>query len=337
MITRRNFIGNGLLTAAAASTVSFSSQARAATHSLKWSSGFPSSHPTSELLRNAFDEIKAASNGEVEIKLFADGQLGSEADTMSQLRNGAIDFLVAAGVSVAPLVSLAGIINVPFAFASYDDVWKAVDGDLGNRIRGKLQDAGLHVFQTFWDNGYRQITSNDKLMSTPNEMSGFKIRVPNSPVILKTFQKLGASPVTMSILEVYTSLQAKVIDGQENPIVQVLSYKFYEVQKYVTQSNHVWDAVFQIANRRRWDALPKDVQALITERINANGILHRSKSRALTEELKVTLQEKGMTFGQADPVLFREKLATAKLYEELKGNFSAREWAALEVFSGKLG
>ena len=155
---------------------------------------------------------------------------------LSQLRSGAIDFFTLSGLILSTLVPVASINGIGFAFKDYPSVWKAMDGSLGGYVRGEIDKRGLVAMDKMWDNGFRQITSSTRPIKVPADLKGFKIRVPVSPLWTSMFQAFGASPVSINFSEVYSALQTKIAEGQENPLSLIQIAKLYEVQKYCSMT-----------------------------------------------------------------------------------------------------
>ena len=151
---------------------------------------------------------------------------------LSQVRSGGVEFFTLSPLILSTLVPNASISGIGFAFPNYDTVWKAMDGELGAYVRGQISKANLVVMDKIWDNGFRQITSSNKPIQTPDDLKGFKIRVPVSPLWTSMFSAFGSAPASINFAEVYTALQTKVVDGQENPLAIISTAKLFEVQKY---------------------------------------------------------------------------------------------------------
>src|SRR3984885_2594295 len=250
--------------------------ARAADFSLKLANNSPVTHPQSVRQQEAADRIKAATNGAVEIQIFPNNQLGSDTDMLSQLRSGAIDFFTLSGLILSTLVPAASINGIGFAFKDYDTVWKAMDGKLGAFVRGEIGKRGLVAMDKIWDNGFRQITSSTHPIKGPADLKGFKIRVPVSPLWTSMFQALGASPISINFSEVYSALQTKIAEGQENPLSLIAIAKLYEVQKYVSMTSHMWDGFWMLGNRRSFSGLPADAQAIVARELNKSALEERT-------------------------------------------------------------
>ncbi len=155
-------------------------------------------------------------------------------------------------------------------------------------------------------------------------------------MLLSLFKSLGASPVSMNVSELYTALQTKIVEGQENPLSIIATRNFNEVQKYCSTTNHVWDGFAQVCNMNSWKSLPADIQAIATKNFNAAVIKQREDVLALNSTLQTALEAKGMIFNKPDPVPFRDALRKAGYYAQWQKSYGEAGWAALEKYSGKL-
>jgi tripartite ATP-independent transporter DctP family solute receptor len=310
--------------------------AQKAEFTYKYANNLPVTHPMNLRAKEMSDAIRAETKGRVDIQVFPNNQLGSDTDVLSQLRSGGVEFFTLSGLILSTLVPAASISGIGFAFKDYDSVWKAMDGDLGAYIRGQITKAGLVPMEKIWDNGFRQVTSSTKPIAGPADMKGFKIRVPVSPLWTSMFKALDAAPTSINFAETYSALQTKIVDGQENPLAIIATAKLYEVQKYCSLSNHMWDGFWFLANRRAWEKLPADLQAIVAKHINAAGLKERADVAALNANLQKDLAAKGMQFNQPDANAFREQLRKAGFYAEWKAKYGDEAWAILERSVGKL-
>lgn len=310
--------------------------AQKAEFTLKYANNLPLAHPMNVRAKEMAEVILAETKGRVELQIFPAGQLGSDTDMLSQLRAGGIDFFTLSGLILSTLVPGAAITGIGFAFSDYDTVWKALDGELGAHVRSQIGKAGLVPMDRIWDNGFRQITTSTKPINTADDLKGFKIRVPVSPMWTSMFKAFDAAPASINFSEVYSALQTKVVDGQENPLAILDTAKLYEVQKYVSQTNHMWDGFWFLANRRSWERLPEDLRAIVARSINAAALKQRVDVAALNSNLQKSLTEKGMVFNPTKSDSFRAKLRQAGFYGEWKGKFGDEAWAILERSVGKL-
>jgi tripartite ATP-independent transporter DctP family solute receptor len=302
----------------------------------KFANNLPDTHPINVRSREMSASIKQETNGRVDIQIFPSSQLGSDTDTLSQLRSGGVEFFTLSGLILATLVPAASINGIGFAFPDYPAVWKAMDGDLGAYIRGQITKANLVVLDKIWDNGFRQTTSSTKPINTPDDYKGFKIRVPVSPLWTSMFKAFDASPASINFNEVYSALQTKIVEGQENPLALIATAKLYEVQKYCSMTNHMWDGYWFLANRRAWERLPADVRDIVARNVNGAAMKAREDTEKLNASLQTELSAKGFIFNQPDLKPFREKLKQAGFYAEWKGKYGDDAWAILENNAGKL-
>ncbi len=255
---------------------------------------------------------------------------------LSQVRSGAIEFFTLSGLILATLVPVASINGIGFAFKDYSQVWPAMDGALGAHVRAAIAKAGLYAFEKIWDNGYREMTSSTHPIVTPEDLKGFKIRVPVSPLWTSMFKAFGAAPASINFSEVYSALQTKVVEGQENPLSIISIAKLYEVQKYCSITNHMWDGFWFLANGQAWGKLPKDLQGIVERNFNAAALEDREDIRHLNDSLQGDLQAKGMVFNKTDAEPFREALRKAGFYGEWKEKYGAEAWGLLEKAVGAL-
>ncbi|GAB2905946.1 TRAP transporter substrate-binding protein [Paralcaligenes sp. KSB-10] len=310
--------------------------ARAAEFSYKYGNNLPLAHPLNVRAQEAANEIKDKSKGRVEIKIFPNNQLGGDTDMLAQVRSGGIQFFTPSSLVIATLVPVAAINAVGFAFSDYGQVWSAMDGKVGSYVRSSISKIGLHAFEKMWDNGFRQTTSSKAPIKSAADMADLKIRVPVSPLSISMFKGLGAAPTSLQFSEVYSSLQTKIVDAQENPLPIIQVAKLYEVQKYCSLTNHIWDGFWFIANGRAWDRLPTDLKAIVAGAINGAGLRQRDDIKKLNDSVQADLQSKGLEFNKVASDSFRAKLRGAGFYKEWKGRFGNEAWGVLEQAVGKL-
>ncbi|HYZ15859.1 MAG TPA: TRAP transporter substrate-binding protein [Candidatus Acidoferrum sp.] len=332
-VSRHGFV---IGAASAFATIGVIKPAQAADFDLKYGHDLPADHPVNVRSVQAFARIKAATNGRVQIKSFPTSQLGSDPAMLSQLRSGALEMLAFPGAFLNSVVPLASIENLAYAFPNREAVFHAMDGELGKVIRDEIQAKGIVVFQNIWENGFRDITTSTKPIRNVNDLAGLKIRVSPGKIRIDTFQSLGASPTPISLSELYTSLQTHVVDGQENPLLLIEQQKFYEVQKYVSMSDHIWSGYWTLVNQDVWNRMPKDIQTVVSTEMNKAVILARNDNVMLNRSVRDKLTRRGMIFNDVDKDSFRKKLSDAKYYDRWKAEFGSKAWAALERYSNRL-
>jgi tripartite ATP-independent transporter DctP family solute receptor len=333
-LSRRQVVKTGALSALAG--LALPHVARAADFSFKYGNNLPLTHPLNIRAQEFAERIAKESNGRVEIRIFPNNQLGGDTDMLSQVRTGGITFFTPSALVIATLVPVAAISAVGFAFTDYDQVWAAMDGALGAYVRTAIAAAGLHTFEKIWDNGFRQMTTSGKPIETAADLAGLKIRVPVSPISVAMFKALGASPTSLQFSEVYSALQTKIVDAQENPLPIIQVAKLYEVQKSCALTNHIWDGFWFIANGRAYASLPPDLQGIVSTAINEAGVKQRGDIKALNEGIQKDLQAKGLIFTQPAAESFRAKLRASGFYGDWKSRFGADAWSHLETAVGQL-
>ncbi|MEO7040142.1 MAG: TRAP transporter substrate-binding protein [Candidatus Elarobacter sp.] len=332
-LSRQGFVAG---TAAAFATIGFVTHADAAEFNLKFGHDLPADHPINVRSVEAFGRIAKATNGRVAIKSFPTSQLGSDPSMISQLRTGALESVAMPGAFLNAIVPLASIENLAYAFPNRETVFRAMDGDLGKVIRDEFTAKGLVVLDKIWENGFRDITTSTKPIHNVADLAGLKIRVSPGKIRVDTFQSLGASPTPIALSELYTALQTHVIDAQENPLLLIEQQKFYEVQKYVSLSEHIWSGYWTLFNQDVWNKFPKDVQGIIQREMSTATLAARNDNVNLNRSVRDKLTRRGMVFNDVDKATFKKKLSETKYYERWKAEFGPKAWDALEKYANKL-
>jgi tripartite ATP-independent transporter DctP family solute receptor len=332
-LNRRNLVAG-----AAALAVWPTARARGAEHIFKFGSALPASHPINVRMLEAADRLKRETDGRFELQVFPSSQLGGDTEMLGQVRAGAIQMMTASPAVLSTLVPVASINTLGFVFASEDQVWAAMDGKLGEHLRSTIVSTANSVFafDRIWNNGFRQITSGTRPIRTAADLDGFKIRVPISPLYTSMFKALGAAPVGINFAEVYTALQTKVVDGQENPLSIVDTAKLYEVQRYCSLTNHMWDGWWMLANRRAFERLPADLQERVRTAINEAALRQRADISGLNASLQTALAGRNMSFNTPDAASFRARLAEQGFYKEWRARYGETAWGLLEAQVGAL-
>ncbi len=334
-ITRRGLLGAA--SAAWATTVVSRSASAAAEFEFKLGVNTPDTHPLTIRLTEAARAVGAQSSGRLNVTVFPNSQLGGDPEMLSQVRAGGIELLAAPSMTLSTLVPLSGLPSIGFAFQSYDQVWAAMDGGVGDVVRDAIGKAGIVPMKKMWDNGFRQITSSSsRQLNSVEDLKGFKIRVPVTALLTSLFSGLGALPSSISYSELYSALQPHIVEGQENPLAQVSTGKLYEVQKYCALSNHCWSGYWVIANRRALAALPGDLLEILNSSFDAAAIKERADLLEMEHSLQADLTAKDMVFNKPDPVRFRAALVKAGFYTQWQKTYGGEAWARLEQYTGRL-
>ncbi|WP_024520804.1 TRAP transporter substrate-binding protein [Bradyrhizobium sp. Tv2a-2] len=334
-MTRRALLGSASAVCAAAILARPANAA--AEFEFKLGVNTPDTHPLTVRLAEAAKEAGDRSAGRLAVTVFANSQLGGDPEMLSQLRAGGIELLAAPSMTLSTLVPLSGLPSVGFAFQSYDQVWAAMDGAVGDLVRDAIGKAGVVPMRKTWDNGFRQITSSSsRQLNAVDDLKGFKIRVPVTALLTSLFSGLGALPSSISYSELYSALQTHIVEGQENPLAQVSTGKLYEVQKYCALTNHCWSGYWVIANRRALAGLPPDLLSILNESFDAAAVKERADLLAMDRSLESELKGKGMVFNTPDPKQFRSALVQTGFYAQWQKSYGNEAWEKLEQYTGKL-
>jgi TRAP-type transport system periplasmic protein len=310
------------------------SRALAADFVLKVAHPLAADHPTNIRLKEAADRIAKDSDGKIELKLFPNNQLGGEVDLLNQVRSGAVEIYVIGGLVVSSVVPMAALDGTGFVFKDYTRVWEAVDGKLGSYIREALMKANLYATAKPWDLGFREITSSVRPIKAVDDLSGMKIRIPGAAAYANLFKALGAAPTSIQFNEVYPALQTKIVDGQENPLGLIVTSKFFEVQRFCSVSNHIWQGNWVLINNRVWKRLPSNLQEILEGRLNEAGLAQRQDLAKLEQSYRDTMVKGGIQFNDVDTSSFRQKLKESGYYTEAKRAFGDEAWKILEEAPG---
>src|ERR1700736_6498963 len=288
--------------AAFASIAVIETPARAAEWNYKYASNVSIDHPLNVRMKECWNAVKAQTKGRLDVAIFPNNQLGGDTQALQQLRSGALQFFTLDGGILQSVVPLAAIQGVGFAFKDSAEAFRALDGDLGNAVRDAIRAAGLYVHPKMWENGMRQITSGVRPIRSAADLSGFKIRTPPGELWVDLFKSLGAAPAPLNFNEVYTALHTRVFDGQENPYAIIDTARLYEVQKYLSVTNHMWSAYHFLGNQEAWNALPRDVQSVVERNLAKYAMLQRRDTKLRNDSLADKLVRRGMTINKADSV-----------------------------------
>ncbi len=271
------------------------------------------------------DEVAKRTNGEIEIKVFPNEQLGKETDLIKGIQLGTVDFTIT-GESLQNWAPAASLLAVPYALRDIKHLDAVVSGSVGTKIAKQIDEKTGLVPLAYFARGARQLTSNREIKS-PADLNGLKLRVPNVPLFVKVWEQLGAKPTPMAFSEVFTSLQNGTIDAQENPLALIKSASFFEAQKYVNRTDHVLSWIYLVGSSKKMATLKPEHQKAIAEAAKVAQDFERGifveDERKLEDELKA----KGMKFVEVDKAAFAAKAKDAvvavlaadvkPLYEEL--------------------
>lgn len=254
-------------------------------------------HPVSFGVKRFAELLSTKSGGKMKVQEYPSNQLGNEMQQQAALQGGVQQMSAPATTSLAGIVKEFGLVDFPFSVATFEQADALLDGPLGQALIAKLPEKGL-VALGYWDLGFRNVTNSRQAITKPEDLEGLKIRVIPNPVFLDTFKAFKANPVPMPFAELYGALESKAVDGQENPFSVILSNKFYEVQKYVSATNHVYAANIVLVSKKFWDQLTPQEQKWMREAADESRAYQRQVSRAAAQKALGELQAKGAQFNE---------------------------------------
>ncbi|MCC8194314.1 MAG: TRAP transporter substrate-binding protein, partial [Deltaproteobacteria bacterium] len=240
------------------------------------------------------EQIEKRSNGDIKVEIYPNGELGFERELSEAVQMGELPMST---VTTSPLASFVPdllILDVPFSWNNRKEVWDAMDGELGAFLNKKMADKGFVVLGWI-ENGFRNVTNNKRPIVKPEDLKGVKLRTMENPIHLAAWRALGANPTPMSYGEVFTALQQGTIDGQENPYAQIYHMKFYEVQKYLTDTQHMYSMYVNFMNKEYFDNLTKEQQKLILEVGHEQALYQRDLAERLSNEAGEKIRASGKT------------------------------------------
>ncbi len=306
-------------------------RARAADFTLRHQHGLPEDSPLHKRALEMWSAIRTETGGRVDVQITRNGDAN-----LDMLTKGDLAFMTLAGNALASLMPAADVQATPYGFRNPAQVYRALDGALGDYLRDELRAKGLYAVPGgCFENGMHQITSATRPIRTAADFQGLKIRVPGSPVYQDFFKSLGAQIVTTNLTRTYDALKSGIVEAQDDPWDVVELFKFYEVQKYASVTEHSWSGYNMLASMKVWQSLPADVQKVIETNTRKFVGLQRTDNDALNVELRRDLEKKGMVFNEADKSSFRPALTA--FYPRWKQHIGQRAWDLLEAQVGKLG
>ncbi|MGP9642252.1 MULTISPECIES: TRAP transporter substrate-binding protein [unclassified Halomonas] len=301
-----------LLTSAVLGTVLLSAQsALAADYTLRFGHLANEQNIWHQAAEKFKEEVEANSDGRIEVRLYPSEQLGNEMDVINSIQLGTADMTIT-GESLQNWAPKAAMMAVPYAFRDSEHLHAAVNGEIGTEIEEQITERTNLVPLTWFERGPRELTA-DRPIRTPEELDDLRLRVPNVPLFVDTWQAMGARPTPMAFSEVFTALQQNTLEGQENPLSLIESASFNEVQDYVNMTGHVRSWIYVVIGRNQLENMPEDLQQVVRD---AAETMQAYESELFVEDqmrLEQTLQERGMEFVEVDVDAFAEAARPAVL------------------------
>lgn len=269
--------------------------------------------PTNVMLTTFRDELKKTSGDAFSIEFADGGSLGDENALAELIRAGVVEVIPLGSDGVAALDAKFSIFDTPFLFSGKEQARAALDGELGQIMAASLKEkANLEVL-AFGELGVRVISNSKRAISTPKDLSGLKIRTPNSPTRIMAFQTLGAAPTTLALGEVYMGLKQGIIDGQENPLSVIKEFSLFETQSHISLTNHIYTPITLVMNGGAFDALPDDLKAKVKAAAKASVDKTRTLSDESDTNLVAEFEKVGVTVTKPDIAAFQSAAAPVRI------------------------
>jgi tripartite ATP-independent transporter DctP family solute receptor len=300
---------------------------------IRWGHLNNTDHPVSLGVQKFSEILAAKSGGKLKIREFGASQLGNEMQMQSALRGGTQEMMSASTTSLASVVKEFGLLDFPFIFSTVDQADALVTGAFGKAMIDVLPEKDL-IGIDYWGLGFRNATNSSRSIAKIEDFAGLKLRVIPNPVFLETFKALKANPVPMNFGELYSALENKTVDGQENPYTVILSNKFFEVQKYVSATNHAFTQNILLVSKKFWDKLSPEEQTMIREAAAETRAYQKEQTRLQAEKALTDLKAKGMAFNEIAPAEFaRMQQATKPVADKFSADF---DQGKVKLFNAEL-
>jgi TRAP-type transport system periplasmic protein len=297
---RRNLVAQAALIVAGTLLATSAAFAQFQDRNIKITNGLNEDHPVGAGVKRMQEVLNAKAGGKMKLTAFWGGSAGGDLQATQALRAGTQEMVVTSSSPLVGIVKELGVFDLPFLFGNEKEVDAVLDGQAGQYFNKKLEEAGL-VNLAYWENGFRNLTNSKKPVNTAEDFDGIKVRVMQNNIFLDTFKTLGTNAVPMAFGEVFTALETKTIDGQENPFVTINSSKFFEVQKFLSITRHAYTPFLVLYSKKMWDTLSPQEQAVLREAAIEGQKVQRSTIRANDGKALAELKAKGMQVNEISP------------------------------------
>ena len=308
MIHLRSLLVSGLVGSAV--LLSGQASAQVSERTLRWAQQNSMEHPQGLGAKKFADLVEQKSGGKIKVRVFPGGQLGGDLQNVSALQGGTLDLMVLNAGLLVGIVKDFAVLDLPFLFNTAEEADAVVDGPVGTKLFEKLPDKGL-VGLGYFELGFRNVTNSKRPIVKAEDFQGIKLRVLQSPLFIDLFNTLGANTVAMPFPEVYTALEQRVIDGQENPVTVIFDTKFQEVQRYLSLTRHIYNAQSVIMGKKTWDKLSEEERKIVQASLNEAEAYQRQVSREKSLQVLDDLKKAGMQVNEVSPqeiARIREKI-----------------------------
>lgn len=270
-------------------------------------------HPRAKAAQFFADTVKARSRGRILVEVLGGASFGDDVAMLKAIQNGSLDITANSQGPVAAIVPEINAYGLPFLFTAPEQAFRLLDGPLGTQLADRMKQHGF-IALGFWDNGIRHFSSNSRPLLKPADFVGLKIRTPASPVTVEIVEALGAQAVPIKFSSLYDALRQGLVDGQENPLINVQSAKLYEVQKYIALTSHKYETTPLIMSQRTWNALSPGDREVIKGAAAEATRYQRELTRKMEEDAQQFLVDHGVRIERVDRAPFIA--ATRKLYDQ---------------------
>jgi tripartite ATP-independent transporter DctP family solute receptor len=297
MFKRRTLASALIVASLLVATTSFAQYAQ---RTIKFTNGLNEDHPVGLGIKKMQQVLDAKTGGKIKINAFWGGSAGNDLQATQALRAGTQEMVCTSSSPLVGIVKELGVFDLPFLFANEKEADGVFDGPAGAYFNKKLEAVGL-VNLAYWENGFRNLTNSKRPVTKAEDFEGIKVRVMQNNVFLDTFKTLGTNAVPMSFGELFTALETKTIDGQENPFVTIETSKFNEVQKYLSVTRHAYTPFLVLYSKKLWDQLNPQEQAALREAAIEGQKVQRAAIREQSETSLISLKAKGMIVNEVTP------------------------------------
>lgn len=282
------------------------------------------------------EALEKASGGKMKVRAIGAAALGPDTQMQQALIGGAQEMMVGSTATLVGITKEMALWDTPFLFNNAHEADVILDGPIGDKVRAKLEEKGL-VGLVYWENGFRNLTNSKRPVAKLEDLGGIKLRVMQNNVYLDSFKTLGANAVPLPFSELFSALETNTVDGQENPFNTILSSKFYEVQKYLSVTNHVYSPWIVLVSKKWWDALSKDEQKALSDAAKASRDFERKDTRDEAAKALAELKAKGMQINElpaSESARMRDKLS--QVNTGIAANVGQELWAETQAALAKL-
>ncbi|GAB3773050.1 TRAP transporter substrate-binding protein [Ramlibacter monticola] len=334
-----NFLRRTVLAAAAVSALLASTAGLAADikpRLIRFGYGLNEQSNQGRAVKYFAEQVEKNSQGKMKVRAIGAAALGSDVQMQQALIGGAQEMMVGSTATLVGITKEMALWDTPFLFNNTKEADAVLDGPVGTKVMHKLEEKGL-VGLTYWENGFRNLTNSKRPVTKMEDLDGIKLRVMQNPVYLDSFKLLGANAIPLPFSELFSALETKTVDGQENPYNTIVSSKFYEVQKYLTISNHVYSPWIVMVSKKWWDGLSKDEQKVLMDAAKASRDFERKDTRDEGAKALADLKAKGMQVNELSPAeanRMRDKLTNVNA--SISTNVGPDLWKETQDALGKM-